>query len=207
MKIGILGGGNVGGALANLAHAAGHDVRIGQRVAGPLASGWDAVALEDAAAHGDIVIIALPYVACAEALPPLAQRLSGKIVVDATNPLNADWSPLLLGQENSAAEEIARLLPASHIVKTFNTVFADVMTPERLLRDSGRRITAFVAADDVDAGNAVAELAQSLGFAPLRVGSLANARYAEAIAHLNIAIAVGGGGGTNAGFLYDQVRG
>lgn len=207
MDIGILGAGNVGGALAKLAISAGHRVCIGQRVAGPLANGLEAVTMTAAAAHGDIVVIALPFVACAEALPPLQELLAGKIVVDATNPLNTDWSPLLLGQENSAAEEIARLLPASRIVKCFNTVFADAMTPERLKRPSGARITAFVSGDDDSAAEAVAAMAQSFGFAALRVGGLAHARELEAIAHLNIAIAVGRGGGTDACFLYDQARG
>ncbi len=207
MRIGILGGGNVGGALALLASSAGHDVRIGQREIGPLANGLDAVALEAAAAHGDVVVIAVPFAACAEVLPPLSQTLAGKIVVDATNPLNTDWSPLLLGQENSAAEEIARMLPASRVVKAFNTVFADAMTPQRLLRRGGQRLTAFVASDDDASAATVAELAQSMGFAPQRAGALESARYLEAMAHLNIAIAVGGGGGTDAGILYDRAGG
>ena len=206
MDIGILGGGNVGSALARLAISAGHDVRIGQREAGSLANGLDATTMPIAAAHGDIVVIALPFAVCADALPPLKTALAGSIVVDATNPLNADWSPLLLGQENSAAEEIARLLPESRVVKAFNTVFAHAMTSARLQRASGARITAFVAGDDDRAASQVEGFAQSLGFAPQRVGGLANARYLEAMAHLNIAIAVGGGGGTDACFLYDQAR-
>jgi 8-hydroxy-5-deazaflavin:NADPH oxidoreductase len=207
VHIGILGGGNLGGALALLASSAGHDVRIGQREIGPLANGLDAVALEAAAAHGDVVVIAVPFAACAEVLSPLSQMLAGKIVVDATNPLNTDWSPLLLGQENSAAEEIARMLPASRVVKAFNTVFADAMTPQRLPRRGGQRLTAFVASDDDVAAATVAELAQSMGFAPQSAGVLTNARHLEAMAHLNIAIAVGGGGGTDAGILYDRAGG
>ncbi len=203
MNIGIIGGGNVGGALARLAMSAGHDVVVGVREPGRLANGIDAVASRQAAMHAEIVILALPYVACVDALPALRDVLAGKIVVDATNPLNADWSPLLLGQENSAAEEIARLLPASRVVKAFNTIFADTMIPERMQREGGYRITAFVVGDDDTAVAHVADLAYSLGFAPQRVGGLAAARYVEAMAHLNIAIAMGGGG-TNACFLFDQ---
>jgi predicted dinucleotide-binding enzyme len=68
-------------------------------------------------------------------------------------------------------------------------------------------VTAFIAGDDASACEAVAHVASSSGFAPTVTGRLRNARYLEAIAHLNIAIAVGQGGGTDAAFLFDQRRG
>jgi len=146
MRIGIIGGGNVGGNLGNLLHDAGHQVCAGMREGGQArpdaryAVGTVAEALLDSA----LVVLALPYSACAAALPPLADALAGQIVVDATNPLQADWSPLSLGADSSAAEEISRLLPRSHVVKAFNTIFADVMTHERLDR-GGQAVTVFVA--------------------------------------------------------------
>ena len=210
MDIGIIGGGRVGTALARLATAAGHDVRIGMRALDRLGHddgrdghGDDAlrrVSMEEAAA-GEIVLLALPYTACADALPPLAAPLSGKIVVDATNPVAADWSPLALGEGNSAGAEIARLLPDSRVVKAFNTVFADIMTPQGLLRDGRLRTTAFIASDDEDASRRVAAFAESLGFAPQLAGRLSQAAHLEAIAHLNIAMALAGGG-TDAAFVY-----
>lgn len=205
MKIGIIGGGNVGGALARLAQAAGHEVRIGLREAATREDGIAVVSMAEACAHGEIVILAIPFVACADTLPALAPTLAGRIVVDATNPLQADWSPLLLGETDSAAQRIAALLPDARVVKAFNTVFADVMHAQGLLR-GGARVTAFVAGDDADAAATVAEFAGGLGFAALYVGALAQARHLEAVAHLNIAIAVGCGGGTDAAFVYDQRR-
>ena len=74
------------------------------------------------------------------------------------------------------------------------------MTPDRIDR-GGHAVTAFIAGDDAQANATVAELAASAGFAPLITGALHNARYLEAMAHLNIQIAVVGGGGTNAGFV------
>lgn len=68
------------------------------------------------------------------------------------------------------------------------------------------RITAFLAGDDAPAKEVVAKLASDIGFAPLDTGPLLNARYLEAMAHLNIAIAVGQKGGTDAAFIYDQKR-
>jgi hypothetical protein len=118
-------------------------------------------------------------------------------------PLFAQWSPLLLGQDNSAGEEIQRLLPGARVVKAFNTVFADVMTSDRLSRD-GQRATTFIAGDDERADDEAAALARSVGFAAVKVGPLSASRYLEAMAHLNIGIAVGQKGGTNAAFLYHQ---
>ena len=195
MKIGVLGNGNVGGSLATLAKTGGHDVRVGSR------SGD--VSLADAAMHGDIVILAVHYQVASDVLTPLADVLAGKILVDATNPLNDDWSPLLLGQETSAAEEIAKLMPGVRVVKAFNTIFADVMGAAHQDRE-GHKINSFVAGDDPDAVATVAELAGSMGFAPVSVTKLSAARYLEAMAHLNIELAVGQGGGTDAAFLYHR---
>lgn len=206
MKIGILGFGNVGRKLAQLLEGADHELIVGVRDRAKVADApYSAGSLDDAARLSEAVVIAVPYAACAALLPDLAGGLAGKIVIDATNPLNGDWSPLFLGEENSAGEEIARLLPGSRVVKAFNTVFADIMRQDRLDRD-GLRTTAFICGDDATANAEVARLAQTIGFAPLITGPLRSARYLEAMAHLNIAIAVAQGGGTNAAFLYHQVK-
>lgn len=195
MKIGILGTGNVGGRLRELCLTAGHDVVAGNR------SGE--TSFLTAAQHGDVVILATHYHVAAEVLLPLRSALAGKTLVDATNPLNDDWSPLLLGQENSAGEEIAKLLPDSHVVKAFNTVFADIMTPEGLAR-GGTKATTFVAGEAPEAVETVAELANSMGFQAEAINTLSAARYLEGLAHLNIRLAVGEGGGTNAAIIYHR---
>lgn len=207
MKIGIIGSGKVGTALARLATAAGHDVSVGMRDIEDhrLDDGLRRVSLQEAAAS-DMVLLALPYAACAEALPPLEGLLSGKIVVDATNPVAQDWSALALGEGNSAAVEIARLLPASRVVKAFNTVFADIMTPHGLVREGHVRVTAFIASDDEPAAREVMAFAESLGFAAQLAGRLSHAAYLEAIAHLNIAMALAGGG-TDAAFVFHRSTG
>ena len=93
MKIGFIGAGNLARALGELLVAGGHSVaftgRGGDR---PLAD----------AAGADLVVLALPFSAAREVLPGLSGLLAGKLVVDATNPVNPDWSPMLLGQESSA---------------------------------------------------------------------------------------------------------
>lgn len=205
MKIAILGNGNVGRRLGALFTTAGHEVVFAVRGAiGAVAVGGPSQATPgDAAAAAELLVLALPFLACEEALPPLRAALQGKIVVDATNPLQADWSPLPLGADTSGAERIAALVPGARVVKAFNTIFADVMTREGLVRGGGR-VTAFLCGDDDDARARVAALAEQAGCAPVDAGPLRCARYLEAMAHLNIQLAVGMGGGTGAAFLYDR---
>ncbi|MEO1401711.1 MAG: NADPH-dependent F420 reductase [Cyanobacteria bacterium J06635_1] len=203
MKIAILGFGHVGKQFANLFSKAGHEIFIGLRSFSNQALPYPSGTFKEAAVVADVIAIALPFTACADVLPDLAEVTKGKIVIDSTNPLNADWSPKLLGQENSASEEISRLLPEAYVVKAFNTIFADVMnTPVK----AGQAMTAFIAGDNDEAKQTVIALASDIGYAPVDTGLLYTARYLESMAHLNIEIAVGQGGGTNAAFVYLQQK-
>jgi predicted dinucleotide-binding enzyme len=90
-------------------------------------------------------------------------------------------------------------LPEAYVVKAFNTIFADVMSePVK----NGQRVTAFIAGDNDAAKQKVYALASDIGYAPIDTGPLYTARYLESMAHLNIQIAVGQGGGTHAAFIY-----
>lgn len=119
MKIGFIGVGNVARALGKLLTASGHTVAFGARE-GADTPGQGVVTIAEAV-QAELVILAVPFAAARELLPRLATQLAGKIVVDATNPVNADWSPTLLGQENSAGEEVARVLPGARVVEEFPT--------------------------------------------------------------------------------------
>ena len=202
MKIGIIGNGNVARALGSLLQGASHEVVFSARAPKDAAREQS---FAQAASFGEVVVIAIPYLACASSLPELREALKGKVVIDATNPLNGDWSPILLGEESSGGEEIARVLPQSNIVKAFNTIFADCMSPARINRE-GQKITAFLCGDQPEAVRLVAQLAEDAGFSPVDTGPLRVARYVEAMAHLNIQLAVAKNGGTNSAFLYHQSR-
>jgi 8-hydroxy-5-deazaflavin:NADPH oxidoreductase len=199
MKIAILGFGNVGKQFANLFNQAGHEVIIGVRSTPNQELPYPSATFKAAAEVADVIAIAIPFTACTDVLPELAEVTKGKIVIDSTNPLNADWSPKLLGQENSASEEISRFLPEAYTIKAFNTIFADVMNEP--VRD-GQAITAFIAGDNNEAKQKVIALANDMGYVPVDTGPLYTARYLESMAHLNIQIAIGQGGGTNAAFVY-----
>ena len=117
------------------------------------------------------------------------------IVIDITNPLAADFSGLTIGHSTSAAEEIQKNAPAARIVKAFNTVFASVLQNDG--KAGGQPATVFVAGDDEDALNAVANIARSAGFRSVNAGGLASARYLEPVAGFNIALGYGLGHGTD----------
>ena len=198
MKIAIIGTGSVATRLQTLFSEAGHDVVLGSR--SPVSP---QVTHQEACVERDVIVLAIPFVAVEDVLVELKDAIGSAVVVDATNPVNDDWSPYLMGAEDSAGETIQRALPEARVVKGFNTIFADVMTTEGVERQ-GRPAGAFLAGDDPTAVQLVAELANSIGLQAVPTGPLKNSRYLEAMAHLNIAIAVGEGGGTGAAFIYDR---
>ncbi len=201
MKIGVLGYASVGKNLEVLFKNAGYTTIIGVR--SPEKYEQDNVTdIVAAAKDADTVVLAIPYRVCSEVLPDLKMALSKKIVIDATNPLNEDYSPILFDKEDSAGETLQRILGESMMVKAFNTIFADNMTREKLDRD-GRKLTTFIAGDNDPANEKVLQLAEKIGFSPINTGPLKNSRYLEGMAHLNIQIAFGQGKGADVAFLYD----
>ena len=200
MKTLVIGAGNMGSAFVRQLHAAGHQVTVTARdahKAAALAARFDGVRSAPAAgaAEGqDVVVLATGYADAVGALRA-AGDLTGKVVVDITNPLTADYMGLTIGHTTSAAEEIARALPGARVVKAFNTVFAQVLDGGADF-GAGRRVSVFVAADDAPAKQTVRALAESLGFDVVDAGPLANARYLEPLAGLNIYLGYGAGLGT-----------
>lgn len=201
MSISILGTGNMASGLAVLFAKAGHQVAIASRDPGKaqskaaeLGNGISGASFTEAAGKSDTVVLAIPYDAAAEVIRA-AGGLAGKIVIDITNPLTADYSGLTIGHTTSAAEEIQKEAPQARVVKAFNTVFASVLQGNG--KAAGQPVTVFVAADDPEARKSVAALAASAGFKPVAAGGLAMARYLEPVAGLNIALGYGLGHGTD----------
>jgi hypothetical protein len=186
-RIGIIGDGNVGGALASGLQKAGYEVR---------AAGNDAAAVRGVADWAGVVVLAVPYGALDAVIKTIGTALDGKAVVDATNALNPDMS-LALGFTTSGAEELQKKLPKANVVKAFNSVFAQNMATGRI---GASALTAFVAGDDAAAKATVLELARRIGFEPLDAGPLRNARLLEPLGYLNIQLGYVLGNGTAIGF-------
>ena len=186
-KIGIIGDGNVGSALARGLKRAGHEVR---------AVGKDKAAIRDVASWGEVVLLAVPFGAIGEVVRDAGEALGGKTVVDVTNALDATMN-LAIGFTTSGAEELQKKLPKARVVKAFNTVFAQHMDSGRL---GDKPLTAFVAADDAGAKKTVLELARAIGFDAVDAGPLKNARLLEPFAFFNIQLGYVLGMGTQIGF-------
>jgi hypothetical protein len=190
MKIAIIGAGNVGKALGSSFRRAGHEVTYATRdrddsaAAASSTGGSAANGLAQAARAADMVVIAVPYVSAArEVAAAIAPEVKGKIVIDVTNPLKADYSGLATEGGPSAAENFAAWLPGARVVKAFNTLFASVQADSTTL---GVKIDALYATDDDAACIVVSDLLSAMGFRPVYVGPLARARELESIANLNI---------------------
>ena len=200
MKVTIIGAGNMGSAFVQQLSDAGHEVFVTARntdQAEALAArhkGVRAVPAAGAAKEADVVILATGDADAITALRSVGD-LAGKVVVDITNPLTADYMSLTVGHSTSAAEEIARAVPEAEVVKAFNTVFAQVLAGGADFGNS-QTVSVFVASDSERARQTVQTLAQSLGFAAVDVGGLKNARYLEPLAGLNIYLGYGAGLGT-----------
>jgi predicted dinucleotide-binding enzyme len=185
-KIGIIGDGNVGSALARGLKRVGHEVRT---------TGKDKSAVRETAAWAQIVIFAVPFAAVDDVVQTAGPALNDKTVVDVTNALGPGMG-LALGFTTSGGEELQKKLPKARVVKAFNTVFAQHMDSGRL---GDRRLTAFAAGDDATAKGAVLELAGEIGFDAVDAGPLGNARLLEPLALLNIQLGYGLKMGTQIG--------
>ncbi|MES2612614.1 MAG: NAD(P)-binding domain-containing protein [Pseudomonadota bacterium] len=187
----VIGAGNMGSGLARALAAAGVEVVLGMRDAGKaaaLAQGSGSVPVLDVAgavAEADMVVLALPYGASVQVLEGLpAAALQGKVLVDISNPVTADFLGLQLGTTTSAAEAIQAAAPGAHVVKAFNTIFAQLLGAEA--RQGKAPVQVFVAGDDADAKARVQALSSVLGFEPVDAGSLRNARFLEPLGGMNI---------------------
>ncbi len=190
MKITVLGSGNVGSAVARASKQAGHEVivsnltsegleELGTRL-GVATTSSNVEAVRDA----DIVVLAVPFGAIKDVASEIADEVAGKIVVDVTNPLTADYSGLATGA-TSGAELLQQQLPNAKVVKALNTVFAGNQAEPEV---DGIQLDGFVAGDDDLAKKHVLYLLEEFGYRPIDVGPLSAARYLEGMAFLNISL-------------------
>ena len=174
MKIGIIGKGNVGSALANGLSKAGHKTRFGHR------DPKEPVA--DAAKWGEVIILAVPHENADNAREAIKPYVDGKIVIDVMNAVGEN-SELAIDCATSTAEETQKKLPKAKVVKAFNTVFAPNQNTGKV---GGEQLTAFMAGNDEEAKQTVAQLTRDIGFDPVDCGPLKAARYLEAMGILII---------------------
>ena len=206
MKVTVIGAGNMGSAFVKQLTRAGHQVSITARnldkartvaAANP---GAAAVNAGNAAAGADVVVLATAFDDAIAALRSVG-NLQGKVVIDITNPLTADYMGLTLGHSTSASEEIAKAVPGAEVVKAFNTTGAENMAAPAY---PGGAATMLLCGDDELAKAAVWQLAAEVGFEPVDAGPLSAARHLENLALLWIHLAQVNGLGRGIAFRLER---
>jgi predicted dinucleotide-binding enzyme len=208
MKIAIIGAGNVGGALGSGWAREGHHVLYGVRDPKNEAShqlkakmrGADVCINRDAARDADVVVFSTPWGATEAAVRECGD-LAGKIVIDATNPLKADFSGLECGFSTSGGERVAHWARGAEVFKTMNQVGFGLMDHPEF--KSGTKPVMFVAGDGAGKPT-VLQLVTELGFEAIDVGGLEYARLLEPFAMLWIHLAMAKGQGRD--FAFSLVR-
>jgi 8-hydroxy-5-deazaflavin:NADPH oxidoreductase len=187
MKIAIIGKGNVGTALCN-GLSGKHETKFGHRD--------PAEPVSEAAKWGEVIILAVPHNSANDAVEEIRSYADGKIVIDVINAVGSTGG-LAISCTTSSAEEIQKKLPKAHVVKAFNTVFAQNQSVGKVGKE---QITAFIAGDDLLAKQTVAQLTKDIGFDPVDCGPLKAARYLEAMGIMIINLAYEYGMGPKIGY-------
>jgi 8-hydroxy-5-deazaflavin:NADPH oxidoreductase len=178
MRIGVLGSGEVGRALARGYLQNGHDVRIGTRQGqveelpvGPA---------REVAAEAELVVLAVRGTSAVELASSLAQEVDGKVLVDATNPLDfSSGAPrVFVGTTDSLGEQVQRAAPGARVVKAYNTVGNPLMVDPDL---PGGPPTMFVAGNDSEAKATVGDLLRTTGWDVADLGGIESSRWLEAM--------------------------
>ncbi|WP_327722256.1 NADPH-dependent F420 reductase [Streptomyces sp. NBC_00490] len=204
MKITIVGAGNMARGIATRALKGGHAVTITAKDPGKAIGLVDELRMRDHG-HGrigaaddsavdtaDIVVLAVPFDAARQLAASYGARLSGKVLVDISNPVDASLDALVVTPGSSAAEQIAgAVAPQTRVVKAFNTTFAATLVAGQV---ADTPLDVFIAGDDEDARKQVADLVTSGGLNPVDVGALKHARELEGFQLLHMALQIREGG-------------
>jgi predicted dinucleotide-binding enzyme len=190
--ISIIGSGNMAAAIGTRAATHGHTVELlsrntakAQALADDIGRGAT-VGTFGARPAGDLVFVAVLYSGVVDAVAQYGDALAGKILVDISNPFNADVSGLVT--TSSAAQEIAAAAPESaHVVKALNTIFSHVLA-------KGTPLDAFIAGESAEAKSTVSEFLESLGLRTLDAGGLEAASILESAGLLLMGLARNGAG-------------
>jgi predicted dinucleotide-binding enzyme len=191
VRIGILGSGLMGGKLGTIFARAGHDVvfsysrsegkleRLARDAGGRARAGSPADAVKDA----DALLLAVHWSRVDDVLRK-AGKLSGKIVVSCSLPMNTGDTALAIAHKSSGAEALKKKIPKARIVSAFNTVPSEVLFAVFEGAGGAARPSLVYCGNDDDAKTVAARLIRDVGFEPIDAGPLRIARYTEPFALL-----------------------
>jgi predicted dinucleotide-binding enzyme len=205
MRIGIFGAGNVGGTLGRGWARKGHGVFFGvprpddpktQALIREIGSKAQAGTVAEAAHFAEVIVLATPWPATEDALRQ-AGDLTGKVVIDCTNPLTPDFTRLTIGHTTSGLEQVAGWARGAKVFKAFNqTGFNNMANPVL----EGRRAVMFVCGDDEASKRTVLQLVEDIGFEAIDAGDSTVARLLEPLGMLWIHLALARGMGRDWAF-------
>jgi 8-hydroxy-5-deazaflavin:NADPH oxidoreductase len=183
MRIGIIGAGRIGGNVARLLAAAGHEVKLSfardraklEAFAGEIGERASTGSPAEAAGFGEVVILSVPWGTIDDALAQ-AGSLEGKILIDTTNQFGSGPMP---AEGQTAAEFNAGRMPGARYTKSFNTLTSGFQAAAAG-RTGPDRVVLFLCGDDGEAKRVVAGLIEDAGFAAVDVGGIADAAVMEA---------------------------
>jgi hypothetical protein len=182
MRIGVIGAGRIGGGAARLLARAGHELLLSySRDPDKLRAQAEEIGAQagtpaEAAAFGDVVILAVPWPAIDDAVAQ-AGSLDGRIVIDTTNPFGAGGWQVPEGRTTTQVNQ--ERLAGARVVKSFNTLTA-AFQQEAAGRTGEKRVAMFLAGDDAEAKRVVAGLIDDAGFDPVDAGTAAQSSILEA---------------------------
>lgn len=182
LKIGVIGSGHVGSALGEVWARAGNEVMFSSRHldndkthAAAIGANAKAGTPQEAAAFGQVILLAVPYSAFPELLKSVGDSIKGKVVINASNPFpQRDGEIATRAREQGAGRFDAQLLPGARIVRAFNAVGSARMASAH--EDPGK-IGMPIAGDDKDALEVASRLVREAGFEPVVVGGLDMGKY------------------------------
>jgi predicted dinucleotide-binding enzyme len=182
MKIGFIGAGRIGGALGRHWANAGHQVMLSARDLGPVRTlvaeiGHGALAgtPREAAAFGEVVVVAVPYESVPQVGRDYAAELKGKIVLDTCNPKRETFvalTPEAVRLGTGVMDQ--RYLPGTRLVKAFNCVNFGALKSQA--GRSGELAGVLLSSDDPAAMAVAAQLVRDAGFEPVIAGDLKTAK-------------------------------
>jgi predicted dinucleotide-binding enzyme len=192
--ISIIGSGNMAAAIGSRAASHGHTVEFMSRnnakaraLADQIGNGAT-VGTFGARPAGDIVILAVLHAGAVDVVAHYGDALVGKILVDITNPFNADATGLVTTAGNSVSEQLAAVAPeGAHVVKAFNLLFRGVLAEDE-------PVDVFFAGDSAEAKAGVASFLESMDMRPLDAGGLKMAHALEWAGLLLVGLARNGAG-------------
>lgn len=182
LKIGIIGTGKIGSALARHWAKAGHELVLSSRnpeqlqsLAAELGPNVRTGTPQEAASFGEVVLVSVPYAALPQVGKDYGKQLAGKIIIDTCNPFERrDGAMAIEALSKGAGVATAEFLNNKRVVRAFSAIHVSMIASDAFRQPVRRAIP--IGGDDAEALAVTSRLVSEAGFDPVVIGSLASTR-------------------------------